>query len=218
MTIGCTSRGRAGHCRSVAHNGCPGGAFDPANLCPGSQDIQCCVPGSSHATCTSKGRAGTCRSVSTEGCAGGVFDPANLCPGSQDIQCCVPSAPPPQNPCTASETDRLIFSTPIAQFHRQWDVKSPGCFDWSSDDCSGSPDNPLGFDFNYPCRRHDFGYRNSKKQGRCTEAYRKRVDDNFQKDLYDYCAQFSGLESWKGVECRRLADTYHEFVRGLGSC
>ena len=225
----CTSQGRAGTCKSVSTEGCAGGVFDPANLCPGSQDVQCCVPSTSHATCTSKGRAGTCKSVSHEGCAGGSFDPANLCPGSQDIQCCVanappppppspPPPPPPPNPCTPAATDQLIFDTPIAQFDRQWDAKRPGCFDWSSDDCSKSPDNPLGFDFNYPCRRHDFGYRNSKEQGRCTEAFRKRVDDNFQKDLYDYCAQFSGWASWKGVECRRLADAYHDVVRGLGSC
>src|SRR5262249_32059658 len=35
-------------------------------------------------------------------------------------------------------------------------------FDWSTDYCSDSPDQPLGFDFRLPCARHDFGYRNYK--------------------------------------------------------
>ena len=38
-------------------------------------------------------------------------------------------------------------------------------FDWSTDYCSSSPDNPLGFDFRLPCWRHDFGYRNYKAVG-----------------------------------------------------
>ena len=45
---------------------------------------------------------------------------------------------------------------------------------------------------------------------------KKKIDDNFKKDLYHYCAQFSGLSSWKGVECRRLADIYVAFVRKYG--
>ena len=35
-------------------------------------------------------------------------------------------------------------------------------FDWSTDYCSSSPDNPLGFNFTLSCWRHDFGYRNYK--------------------------------------------------------
>src|SRR5437879_1240621 len=38
-------------------------------------------------------------------------------------------------------------------------------FDWSTDFCSASPDEPLGFDFRLPCARHDFGYRNYKVVG-----------------------------------------------------
>jgi hypothetical protein len=45
---------------------------------------------------------------------------------------------------------------------------------------------------------------------------KKRIDDNFKKDLYNYCAQFSGIWSYKGVECRRIADIYVAFVRKLG--
>src|SRR5215210_2485170 len=38
-------------------------------------------------------------------------------------------------------------------------------FDWSTDYCSSSPDNPLGFPFQTSCARHDFGYRNYKAAG-----------------------------------------------------
>jgi phospholipase A2-like protein len=36
-------------------------------------------------------------------------------------------------------------------------------FDWSTDYCSSSPDQPLGFDFRIPCWHHDFGYRNYRR-------------------------------------------------------
>ena len=200
----CTSKGRAGTCKSVSEQGCAGGSFDPANLCPGSQDIQCMA---ASASCFNIWKT---LMKALAGCV----------PKSTNAPAPAPPAPTPAppSPCTPAAADNLIFNTPIADFDRDWDAKSPSCFDWSSDDCSGSPDNPLGFDFNYPCRRHDFGYRNSKKMHRCTDEYKKRVDDNFQHDLYNYCSQFSGWSSWRGVECRRLADVYHEAVRKLGSC
>lgn len=45
---------------------------------------------------------------------------------------------------------------------------------------------------------------------------KKRIDDNFKNDLYDVCKKFSGLQSFKGVECRRIADIYVAFVRKFG--
>ncbi|KAF2100284.1 hypothetical protein NA57DRAFT_54376 [Rhizodiscina lignyota] len=41
----CTANGEDGYCRSKKWNGCPGGDFVP-NHCPGDDDIQCCVKGS----------------------------------------------------------------------------------------------------------------------------------------------------------------------------
>lgn len=35
-------------------------------------------------------------------------------------------------------------------------------FDWSTDYCTTSPDNPYGYPFALSCARHDFGYRNYK--------------------------------------------------------
>src|SRR5262245_31538097 len=49
-------------------------------------------------------------------------------------------------------------------------------FDWSTDFCSTSPDQPLGFDFRLSCHRHDFGYRNYKAVGQF-EANKTRIDD-----------------------------------------
>ncbi|KAF3491387.1 secretory phospholipase A2 [Arthroderma uncinatum] len=122
--------------------------------------------------------------------------------------------------CGAAVTDRLLFSTTISAFQTARNTQNPPCCDWSSDNCSSSPDMPRGYNFVPSCQRHDYGYRNGKRLNRFTEDYRKKVDDNFKSDLYNYCNQFSGLESWKGVECRRYADIYYFAVRecGDGDC
>jgi hypothetical protein len=118
--------------------------------------------------------------------------------------------------CSAAGADNLVFTVSMSTFTAARNAQSPSCYVWKSDDCSASPDRPDGYDFVPSCRRHDFGYRNAKKQGRFTEDLRKRIDDNFKNDLYNYCKQFHGWESWKGVECRRIADIYHAFVRACG--
>ncbi|KAK2745518.1 hypothetical protein FQN57_003643 [Myotisia sp. PD_48] len=122
--------------------------------------------------------------------------------------------------CSAKVSDNLTFTVKIKSFQDSRKAKRPACCDWSSDNCSWSPDKPSGFDFIPSCQRHDFGYRNGKKQKRFNETYRKKVDDNFKKDLYAYCSKFSGLQSYKGVQCRRYADVYHAAVRrcGDGDC
>jgi hypothetical protein len=118
--------------------------------------------------------------------------------------------------CTPAGTDNLIFNVSIETFIKARNARDPSTCNWSSDNCSHSPDKPAGYDFIASCQRHDFGYRNTKSQKRFTQAMKKRIDDNFKQDLYKYCAQFSGWNSWKGVQCRRYADTYVAFVRKLG--
>ena len=147
------------------------------------------------------------------------------CPGPNDIHCCIlkhkskPKRMPMKklSPCTRALTDILIFHTRINIFSAARDARIPRCFDWSSDDCSGAPNRPAGFDFIPSCRRHDFGYRNMNKQHRLTEDMRKRIDDNLRHDLYHECNKYHG---WRGVECRRIADIYHKAVRkcGVGKC
>ncbi|RZQ59856.1 phospholipase [Amycolatopsis suaedae] len=85
----------------------------------------------------------------------------------------------------------------------------PSQLDWSTDACSWSPDKPLGYDFTRACWRHDFGYRNYKKQSRFTEANRKKIDDKFYADMKSVCAG-----RW---QCDAAAWTYYQAVRKFGA-
>lgn len=63
------------------------------------------------------------------------------------------------------------------------------------------------------CRRHDFGYRNFKAQGRFTDANRLRIDDVFKRDLGAECAKSTGS---KKELCDGTAGTYYQAVRLFG--
>jgi len=78
-----------------------------------------------------------------------------------------------------STTDLYMWSYTLAQFTAKRVIKSPSTLDWSSDSCSWSPNNPLGFPFDPACHRHDFGYRNYKAQSRFTDANKLRIDQKF---------------------------------------
>jgi len=108
-----------------------------------------------------------------------------------------------------SVTDDYLFSKTLAQFGT---IKAQQPYadqlDWSDDGCSWSPDNPFGFKFLPACQRHDFGYRNYKKQSRFNETTRLRIDNNFKADMYFQCAG-----SWA---CNRTADLYYAAVREFG--
>jgi hypothetical protein len=86
-------------------------------------------------------------------------------------------------------------------------------FDWSTDYCSDSPDNPLGFPFKLSCARHDFGYRNYKAEGDFA-ANKPRLDSMLYADLERVCATYSGATK---TACDSLAWTYYEAVKNLGS-
>jgi hypothetical protein len=106
-------------------------------------------------------------------------------------------------------TDQYLFSTSLNSF-QTIRAQQPynGQLDWSSDGCSSSPDNPFGFNFVKACYRHDFGYRNYKKQTRFNETTRLTIDNNFKTDLYTICAG-----NWA---CNRTADVYYAAVRQFG--
>jgi len=116
-----------------------------------------------------------------------------------------------------SVADTLLFHTPMPDFLASKAALKPGYFDWTDDGCSKSPDRPEGFDFLDSCKRHDFGYRNYKIEGRFTECNRALIDKNLKDDLYNECDKYSGWRSYKGVECRRIADVYYEAVRAFGN-
>ena len=86
-------------------------------------------------------------------------------------------------------------------------------FDWSTDYCSASPDNPLGFDFTNACWHHDFGYRNYKAIGQFS-ANKARVDRMFYADLKRKCATYSSAVR---PACASLAWTYYQAVSIFGS-
>ncbi|MFD3546727.1 phospholipase [Streptomyces sp. NPDC058655] len=85
-------------------------------------------------------------------------------------------------------------------------------FDWTTDYCSSSPDNPFGFPFQTSCARHDFGYRNYKAAG-SFPANKSRLDDAFYADLKRVCAQYSGA---KKTSCDATSWTYYQAVKALG--
>ncbi|OAQ68965.1 hypothetical protein VFPPC_05112 [Pochonia chlamydosporia 170] len=126
--------------------------------------------------------------------------------------------------CTSAgkvaETDRLLFNVDMITFTRARDAQNPPCLDWSSDGCTHVPDAKHGiFDFRASCRRHDFGYRNAKAQGRCSQHFKKRVDQNFKADMKRWCKD---NVSWfwhplKRAKCASAAEVYYGGVRELGN-
>jgi hypothetical protein len=111
-------------------------------------------------------------------------------------------------------TDRFLFEAGMSDFQYYKKVTPASSqLDWSDDGCSNSPDNPLDFDFMPSCQRHDFGYRNYKKQGRFDEANRKKLDDNFLADLKIMCELEAGF---RATNCIKIAKTYHKMVRNFG--
>ncbi|GLW11078.1 hypothetical protein Misp01_62060 [Microtetraspora sp. NBRC 13810] len=111
------------------------------------------------------------------------------------------------------------FSQPTAASAASWRAawQNQGAwadyaFDWSTDLCSTSPDQPLGFDFRMPCRRHDFGYRNYKSVSQFP-ANKARIDDAFYFDMQQVCAGYSGVSR---STCNGLAWTYYQAVREFG--
>ncbi|AWT45243.1 MULTISPECIES: phospholipase [Streptomyces] len=86
-------------------------------------------------------------------------------------------------------------------------------FDWSTDYCTTSPDNPFGFPFQTACARHDFGYRNYKAAG-TFDTNKSRLDDAFYADLKRVCSAYSGL---KKTSCDSTAWTYYQAVKAFGS-
>jgi phospholipase A2-like protein len=86
-------------------------------------------------------------------------------------------------------------------------------FDWSTDYCSSSPDNPLGFDFRLSCARHDFGYRNWKAVGQFP-GNKARIDSAFYEDLKRKCATYNIVVR---PACYSLAWTYYQAVHNFGS-
>jgi hypothetical protein len=111
-----------------------------------------------------------------------------------------------------TQTSRSSYSTWYAARQNQSAWASYG-FDWSTDYCSDSPDQPLGFDFRLSCARHDFGYRNYKAVG-LFSGNKDRVDSAFYEDLKAKCATYSVVVR---SACYGLAWTYYNAVHLFGA-
>ncbi|HEX6356896.1 phospholipase [Actinophytocola sp.] len=106
-------------------------------------------------------------------------------------------------------TDQYVFSTGLNPFQTiRTQRPYADQLNWTSDGCSNSPDNPFGFNFVKACYRHDFSYRNYKKQSRFTETTRLSLDKKFRSDMYEVCGS-----NWA---CKRVADVYYAAVREFG--
>ena len=127
-------------------------------------------------------------------------------------------------PAVAATTDRMAvlsgWTQTSASSYNAWNSARQNQaawaaygFDWSTDYCSSSPDNPLGFDFRLSCYRHDFGYRNYKAAGQFS-ANKSRLDNAFYEDLKRKCATYNSLVR---PACTSLAWTYYQAVRNFGS-
>lgn len=109
-------------------------------------------------------------------------------------------------------TDTLLFTDTLPEFIAARDAEDPSTLDWTSDGCTDSPDNPLGFPFTPACYRHDFGYQNYRDQDRFTEENKAKIDSNFLSDLDYQCEEYGQHVSI----CDALAEVYYWAVREFG--
>ncbi|MFC5149165.1 phospholipase [Streptomyces aureoversilis] len=128
-------------------------------------------------------------------------------------------AQPSPKPPLQTYTDKLLFDYSMDRFQSvrddsvRDDKSRSDKLDWSSDGCSQAPNRPMGFNFLPSCQRHDFGYRNYKKQGRFDHTTRLAVDKNFKADMYAYCRT---LPKAKTGSCKYWAGVYYGEVRKHG--
>lgn len=107
----------------------------------------------------------------------------------------------------------------MANFLSRKTNKSPCWIDWSDDGCSFSPDSGTNYNFLKSCKRHDFGYRNSK---RAESWYGKNMwrldnkavaDTSFKRDMTNHCMARSD-ESTIGM-CLDWRTKYYNIVAGI---
>lgn len=94
----------------------------------------------------------------------------------------------------------------------------PGYYNWASDECSAPLAGNGPYGFNWPCRRHDFGYRNLHRgddrypNWKFWTKHNKAVTDwQFRSDLFDHCDGTSSPSA-----CDSVAATYYFAVAKNG--
>ena len=122
----------------------------------------------------------------------------------------------------AEYVQQMLYRTSLDRFARTVAVGDPW-FDWSTDWCSAPLVASTGrsFDFRWPCRRHDFGYRNLQLLERrygsgstfWNSASRTAVDRQFLRDMNSHCW---GKLVFLQLTCLAWARTYYAAVRVVG--
>lgn len=96
----------------------------------------------------------------------------------------------------------------------------PCRFRWDDDICSISPNRSYTYDFTWPCKRHDFMYRNLQRAEAwynrdIWRRYNKNVaDEQFQRDMRAHCAGRSVLIR---PDCYLTAKVYYLFASRHGA-
>ncbi len=126
---------------------------------------------------------------------------------------------PPDPARDAAVVEALVHAVPLAEFARgraAWRRTWPW-LDWTSDGCSAPlvGDRGRSFDFAWPCRRHDFAYRNLRRLGppHWSASARDRADARFLDDMRAAC---EARRAPQRPSCERWAALYHGAVRALG--
>jgi hypothetical protein len=146
----------------------------------------------------------------------------------------IPSLSPPATASPGSPTadasfvHRMVFESTLRTFSRAAALHigpdgrgGDAWFDWSTDLCSAPLLGNSGrtFDFTEPCRRHDFGYRNTKLldarygTGAWNHAARKRIDQQFLADMLAHCRARWIVDR---PSCMTWAYAYYGAVRVAG--
>ncbi|MGA4875560.1 phospholipase [Streptomyces lydicamycinicus] len=108
-----------------------------------------------------------------------------------------------------------LFGNTMSTFQKYRNAKTWGnVLDYSSDGCSWAPNKPSGFNFLPACQRHDFGYRNFKKQHMFNKRNKKIIDNKLAHDMYSVCNKYGAA---KRNTCKSIAGQYYVAVRGAGS-
>lgn len=187
VEIPCQVNGGSGFCRSISNNGCPGGSFyagSPPNWpCPGSQDIQCCIP------------------EVKKGVSSGT--PVKI-PASCNAVCQTDKLlfEAPLSQFLAARNNK---QPPYLNWYSNGCYGGENGFDWV-------PDAPGSYNFVAACYRHDFGYAQYRAQNRFTQSNRKLIDDVFLDDLLNLCASQTSSFVDESV-CAGWASLYYQAVR-----
>lgn len=93
----------------------------------------------------------------------------------------------PENPTPKDMaiTDIYLFNTPLHRFIAHRNDTNPPTLVWESDGCTYVPRGILPKytrSFQIACYRHDFGYRNYKRQERASANAKIRIDNLFLRE------------------------------------